>query len=49
MRKPLELYNLLKTQDCWLRIPNMIPMKNDPSSKMDELSLEGSFGGFHLR
>jgi hypothetical protein len=37
---PLERYNLLKTQDCWLRITHLIPMKKHPSSLLDDLALE---------
>ena len=40
VRKLLERYTLLKTQDCWLRIPHLIPMTNDPSSLLDDLALE---------
>ena len=47
VKKKFEGCNVLKSQDCLLRIPYLIPMKNDPSSLMDDLALLGSFGGFH--
>ena len=38
VRKLLERYTLLKTQDCWLRTFHLIPIKNDPSSLLDDLA-----------
>jgi hypothetical protein len=44
VKKPLERYNLLKTQDCWLRITHVIPMNKYLSSLLDDLALEVPHG-----
>ena len=41
---PLERYTLLLTQNCWPRTTNMMNTKTYPSSLMDGMGLEGTFG-----
>ena len=46
VKKPFGRYNRFLNQDCWPIITHLIIIDKDPSSLMDDLALEGTFGFF---
>ena len=45
VKKPFGRYNRFLNQDCWPNITHLVIIDKDPSSLMDDLALEATFGG----